>query len=101
MSSYFGAPEDEPGYWDDKYFDGEAEECVSYPARSCDEFKCENGWLVADGVPDNILVTREMAIDAGDRELEGQVYMRLLVPVDYVACSCNPLWSGVGEEVGV
>lgn len=55
------------------------------------EYHCESGWLPTDGVEDVILVTREMAIDAGDRELEGQLYQRLLLPTEYIACVCNPL----------
>lgn len=56
-------------------------------------FHCESEWLVIDGEPDAILVTREMAIDAGDRELEGRVYQKLLMPTEFTACPCNPLWS--------
>lgn len=57
------------------------------------EFRCEKSWLPVDGEVDAILVTREMAIDAGDRELEGQVYQELLIPTTFTACPCNPLYS--------
>lgn len=56
-------------------------------------FHCESGWLPTAGDDDAILVTREMAIDAGDRELEGQVYQKLLMPTAFTACVCNPLYS--------
>jgi hypothetical protein len=50
---------------------------------------CDRGWLPIDGYDDALLVTREMAIDAGDRELEGQVYQQLLIPILYRRCFCS------------
>jgi hypothetical protein len=57
------------------------------------EMHCEQGWLPTDGQEDALLVTHEMAIDAGTPELEGQTYALLLIPTDYTACICNPLHS--------
>lgn len=54
---------------------------------SC-EWHCQGGLLPTRGENDAILITRDMAIDAGDRELEGQVYMELLMPTSWRRCFC-------------
>lgn len=65
----------------------------------CIEYHCEGltiggmGWLPVKGTEDAELVTREMAIDAGDRALEGQVCIKLLVPTEYTLCPCEPEYS--------
>lgn len=67
---------------------------------NCDYHHELDGWLpllpdesAADNERDAILVTHDMAIDADDRELEGQVYTLIVNSSQYVACPCNPLWS--------
>lgn len=49
------------------------------------EFTCQDGWLVASGVTDSIV------LEDNGTEYE---YVRLLVPqsdADYVTCPCNPV----------
>lgn len=52
--------------------------------ESCEEYRCENGWLVVDGELDSIV------LNEGDGSYE---YLPLIIPTEFTACPCNPLWS--------
>lgn len=62
--SYIGAPEDEPGYWDDKEPSEEETEEDERERRACG--LCRN----CEGTGIAGRVTPEMALDAGDAQLE-------------------------------
>lgn len=61
ITSYIGAPEDEPGYWDDKYPDNEEEDFDELEAQVYEAFKA-HGWIIPTTEAE-VAVTEESDIE--------------------------------------
>jgi hypothetical protein len=62
ISSYIGAPEDEPGYWDDKYPDDDEDDDPELERQAYEAFK-ERGWIIATTEAEVALAEARVADD--------------------------------------